>query len=67
MAQRAFTTKHGRPTTKYKAKFSGRTIYGGFFDCIREFWAVNEFQAKKIATGIANKNSWTLVGVGNGN
>ena len=53
-------TKDGRPKIVFHARFNGDA--GG--EVVREFRAVNESQAHKIAKGIANKQKWLVLNVG---
>ncbi len=55
-------TSKGQKLLKYRARFVGRADLQPVAPVDIE--AVNEFQARAIARGIANKNNWAVTSVG---
>jgi len=58
------TTKNGRTLFLWVARFSAPGAFGGTYDPRRDVLAVNEYQARKKAEGIAKKDGWRLISVG---
>jgi len=52
------------PRQAYRATFLRRAFTGQWFPEARVLHAVNEWQARKMAEGIAAKNGWKLQGLG---
>lgn len=57
---KARVTKKGQPTILFRARYWCEQ--NG--DLVRDYRAVNEHQAQKIAQGMANKNQWIIRSVG---
>lgn len=58
------TTKYGRPLFTYKATCTRLDTFDRLIEEKIEIKAVNEYQAKIIAAGVAKKNGWKFQSVG---
>ena len=57
-------TRNGRTLYTFVARFRAPAAFGGTYEPTREIKAVNDFQARKKAEGIAKKDGWKLLSVG---
>lgn len=56
-------TAAGEQRYKYIARYLNRVAPFGVQDPV-ELWAVSDYQARKMADGIARSNNWSLTSVG---
>jgi hypothetical protein len=57
-------TKNGRKRFKWIAHYWAPQVFGRPYQTYREIWAVNEFQARKKAEGIAKKDGLKFISLG---